>query len=81
MTNWASIMNNSDCVKLTINKLYWDAVEKIEGEKDEDIPIWIYIMIGIGIAVVVAGIALGVICCKRKNDKHVEETTGFTEDD
>jgi len=50
MTNWASILNNDDCVKSTVNNLYWEAVEKTKTKTETDeLPILVYLLIGAGV--------------------------------
>ena len=80
MTNWASIHENEDCVKSTINRLYWEAVKKVEAEEDES-QILFYLLIGAGAAVLLAGIVLAFLCCKMKGGDDGEGAKGFTEDD
>ena len=78
MINWASVINNDDCVKSSVNNLYWEAVEKTETKTDE-LPILVYLLIGAGVVVTIAGIVLGVLCCRKKNDKHEDGVTRFNE--
>ena len=80
MTNWASIYKSDDGILSTINRLYWEAVEKVEAEADES-SMLLYLLLGAGVAVVIAGIVLAVLCCRMKDREDVEGTKGLTEED
>lgn len=81
MTNWAALLENEPCVKSTINKLYWDADEKVNGGGGgSSTNIFIYVGIGAGALVVAAVVVVIVICCKRKRDSG-DITTGLAEDE
>ena len=76
MTNWASILNNDDCVKSSANTLYWEAVEKT---KTDELSILLYLLIGIGAVVTIAGIILGLLCYRKKDGMYVKGTRGINE--
>jgi len=78
MTNWASILNNDECVKSTVNNLYWEAVEKTK-TKTNGFSILVYLLIGAGVVVTIAGIVIAILCLRKKDDTSLEGTIGLDE--
>ena len=54
---------------------------KINVDEEEELSILINLLIGAGVIGIIAGTVLGVLRCRKKDDEHVEGTTGFTEGD
>eukprot|EP00826_Nyctotherus_ovalis_P017869 TRINITY_DN15285_c0_g2_i6.p2 TRINITY_DN15285_c0_g2~~TRINITY_DN15285_c0_g2_i6.p2 ORF type:complete len:369 (-),score=68.94 TRINITY_DN15285_c0_g2_i6:115-1221(-) len=85
MTNWASVVDNPECVKATVRKAYWNAVSKTESSSsDEGLSVWVYVGIAAG-AVIILGVGIGffIWCRKRRSGTEYQsnDSAGFTTDD
>ena len=69
---------NEQCVKDTINKMYWDAMDSIKKEEGDG-NTGKYLFLGIAIVVMFAvALTLFVIYFKRQREDQAETTEGLT---
>lgn len=81
LTNWAALIDNQPCVKATVNRLYWDADKKVNGDGGgSSTNIFIYVGIGAGALVLVAAVVVIIICWRRRH-KSEDATAQLAEDD
>ena len=71
MTQGAITVDNEECVKKSISKMYWDAVAKVDAEdvEDEDqFGLYLFLGIAIGAVFVIAILLLVIYFKRRKSD-------------
>lgn len=83
LTQWASILDNPEHVKYSMNKLYWNAVDKTTGKSDDTTNYLLFIILSAVAVVLVVAVVLIIICIRRKRnseDSTRNDTGGLTED-
>ncbi len=76
MTRGAIFIDNEDCVKNVINKLYWDSMAAIKKEEESEENTGKYVFLAIAIIVVfLVALTLFIIYFKRQREAQGEETT------
>jgi len=78
LTRSASLYNNEECVKGGLNKIYWQAKNKLSMDKSTGIPMWVWFAIGGGVLLIVAAIFIYCKCCTGKDDDENENSPGDT---
>ena len=70
-TTGAIIVENADCVKKSINRLYWDSdkmVKDAEEEEEDQFGLYLFLGIAIGAVFVIAILLLVIYFKRRKNE-------------